>query len=50
MSTKCIATQIDTPSIQQPWQSWGSTARYLIVRLAQAVPTGLCVWLAYLRH
>jgi hypothetical protein len=32
---------------QEPWQSWQSTARYLIVRLAQLAPWA---WLAYLHH
>jgi hypothetical protein len=31
----------------QPWWSWQLTARYLIVQLAQSVPSGMLVWLAY---
>ena len=34
----------------EPWQSWSSTARYLLVRLAQAVSNAVLVWLAYARH
>jgi hypothetical protein len=33
-----------------PWQSWGSTVRYLIVRIAQGLPSAVLVWLAYVRH
>jgi hypothetical protein len=31
----------------EPWQSWPLTARYLLVRLAQAVPSAVLLWLAY---
>jgi hypothetical protein len=31
-------------------QSWGSAVRYLIVRLADAAPCALLVWLAYVRR
>ena len=34
----------------EPWQSWGSAARYLVVRFAEAVPSGVLVWLAYVHH
>jgi hypothetical protein len=34
----------------EPWQSWGATVRYLIVRIAQAAPSALLVWQAYVRH
>ena len=34
----------------EPWRSWASTVRYLMVRLAQAVPCGVLVWLAYMHH
>jgi len=37
-------------SAPKPWQSWGSTIRYLIVRMAQASPNAVLVWLAYARH
>lgn len=48
MSPECTDTQVDsTPEV---WQSWGSTLRYVIFCLAQATPTGLLVWLTYLRR
>ncbi len=28
----------------EPWQSWGSTLRYMIVRLAQAISGALLLW------
>jgi hypothetical protein len=31
-------------------RSWDSTARYLLVQLAQAVPTAVCLRLAYVHH
>jgi hypothetical protein len=34
----------------EPWRSWPTTVRYLVVRLAQATPSGVLVWLAYLHH
>jgi hypothetical protein len=34
----------------EAWRSWGSAVRYLIVRLADAAPCALLVWLAYLRR
>jgi len=37
-------------SAPKPEQSWGSTVRYVIVRLAQAVPNAVLVWLAYVRR
>ncbi len=36
--------------VLEPWQSWESTARYLIVRLSQVVPNAVLVWQAWLRH
>jgi hypothetical protein len=33
-----------------PWQSWGSTVRYVVVRLAEAVPYVVLAWQAYLRR
>ena len=51
LSTECTDVQAYAHrSTPEPWQSWGSTARYLIVRISQAVPSGLLVWLAYVRH
>jgi hypothetical protein len=34
----------------EPWQTWGSTLRYLIYRLAQATPTALLLWETCIRH
>jgi hypothetical protein len=34
----------------EPWQSWGSTVRYLIIRLGQAIPSAVLLWEAYIRH
>jgi hypothetical protein len=34
----------------EPWESWGTTARYVIVRLAQTMPTALLVWQAFVHH
>ncbi len=34
----------------QPWQSWDTTVRCLILRLAQAAPSALLVWQAYARR
>ena len=31
-------------------QSWESVVRFLIVRMADAAPSALLVWLAYARH
>ena len=31
-------------------QTWGSTAQYVIMQLARAIPYALLVWLAYLRR
>jgi len=30
----------------EPWQSWGTTVRYLVIRLGLALPGVLLVWLA----
>jgi hypothetical protein len=44
-------TTDDQPDSQatarEPWQSWGATARFTIVRLAQTMPTAMLVWIAY---
>jgi hypothetical protein len=34
----------------EAWRSWGLAVRYLIVRLADAVPCALLVWLTYVRR
>lgn len=34
----------------EPWQTWGSTLRYAIYRLAQATPTALLLWETCIRH
>jgi hypothetical protein len=35
----------------QPWQSWGSTVRYTVVRLAEVMPyIAVLAWQAYPRH
>lgn len=35
---------------QEPWQSWGDTARFVLTSLALATPTALLVWQACVRH
>lgn len=35
---------------REPWHAWGSTVRFVIICLAQAMPTTALVWLAYLRR
>jgi hypothetical protein len=34
----------------EPWRSWPSTVRYMVVKLAQAAPNGVLVWLAYVHR
>jgi hypothetical protein len=34
----------------EPWQSWGTTVRYVVIRLALAVPAIVLVWLAVACH
>ena len=51
LSTESTAVQVDEhKSTSKPWQSWGSTTRYLIVQLANAIPSGLLIWLTYIRR
>ena len=51
LTTKPTARQTAVPSInQEPWQSWGVTIRYLVIRLAQAAPTVALAWLTILRR
>ena len=51
LSTESTAVQVhEHKATSTPWQSWGSTTRYLIVQLAHAIPTGLLIWLMYIRH
>jgi len=46
-----IDVQVDVSTDQQePWQSWSVTLRCLILRLAEAAPSALLVWQAYVRH
>jgi hypothetical protein len=37
-------------SASKPWETWDSTMRYLIVRVAQTVPNAALVWLAYVHR
>jgi hypothetical protein len=37
-------------SVKEPWQSWGDTLRYVVVRLSQAIPTAVLVWQACIHH
>jgi len=51
MSTDITRVQQDPPGTSsEPWESWGSTARYLIVRLVPVIPNAVLVWEAWLRH
>jgi hypothetical protein len=34
----------------QPWQTWPWTVRYLVVQIAQAIPGGALICLAYILH
>ena len=34
----------------EPWQSWGTTVRYLVICLGMALPGVLIVWLVSGRH
>lgn len=47
-STKLQARQAETTP--EPWQSWGMTVRYLVIRLGVAVPSVVLVWLAAACH
>jgi hypothetical protein len=38
------------PRTPPPWTSWGATVRYVVMRVAQAVPTGALIWLTYLHR
>jgi len=37
----------DNPSTPEPWQSWATTVRYVIVQAAQAIAPVLLLLLAY---
>ena len=51
LTAQSTQTQVNGhESAPKPWQSWGLTIRYLVVRLAQATPNAMLVWLAYVRH
>ncbi len=41
-------TTNERPAAQEPWQSWGTTTRCLILRLAEVAPSVLLVWQTYL--
>jgi hypothetical protein len=44
-------TKHDGPkTTPEPWQSWDTTARYLIIRLGLAIPGIVLVWLAVACH
>lgn len=47
-STKLRAEQGKTAA--EPWQAWGTTMRYLVIRLGMAVPGIVLVWLAVACH
>jgi hypothetical protein len=40
----------ETRDGSDPWQSWPSTVRYLLVQVAHAVPNLVLVWLAFVHH
>jgi hypothetical protein len=37
------------PTLEKPWLSWGGTARFVIIRVTDALPT-LVLLLAYLHR
>jgi Domain of unknown function (DUF397) len=49
-NTQPIGMQAD-PHInaREPWDTWGTTVRCLILRLAQAAPPALVIWM-YIHH
>jgi hypothetical protein len=51
VETESTDMQAGRPSTTpQPWQTWGSVARYAICRLAQATPTVLLLWETCIRR
>jgi hypothetical protein len=45
LSKKSTGAQPDPHiTVQEPWQSWGAVLRYVVFRLAQAIPTAALVW------
>jgi len=45
--TKFTENYARTKGTPEPWQAWGTTARYLIIRLGSALPgIVVLVWLA----
>jgi len=49
-STDEQADQSETTPEPHWWQSWGTTLRYVIGSLAQAVPSALILWQAWVRR
>jgi hypothetical protein len=37
-------------TVPEPWQAWGTTARYVIIRLALIVPSIVFAWLVFGFH
>jgi hypothetical protein len=51
MATNCTSTQADATSTDRPpWQSWGTTVRYMMIRLSHALPTVALAYLEYAHH
>jgi hypothetical protein len=51
MASKATVTgYVENRGGAEPWQTWPWTLRYLVVRLAQALPNGTLVWLAYMHR
>lgn len=47
-TTKAPVQQVITKP--EPWHSWGTTVRYLVIRLGLAVPGIALVWLLATLH
>jgi hypothetical protein len=37
-------------SMPEPWQSWDSTVRYVIVQVSHVLPTAVLLWQTCLHH
>jgi hypothetical protein len=48
LSTEPIPGQRVTP--QEPWLTWPTTARYVLTRLVEILPTVLLLWQAFVRR
>jgi hypothetical protein len=50
MSQPTRVRRTSKADVTDPWQSWSSTSRYVIIQLAQALPTLAVIWQAFARH